>query len=40
MRIVYLTLLLIVLLNFANPCDTGLRANAGGQPAQPQLQQP
>jgi hypothetical protein len=25
MRIVYLTLLLIVLLNFGNPCDLGLR---------------
>jgi len=25
MRIVYMTLLLIVLLNFGNPCDLGLR---------------
>jgi hypothetical protein len=32
MRIVYLTLFLIVLLNFGNPCGLGIR---GEQPAAP-----
>ena len=30
MRIVYLTLLLIVLLNIGNPCDIGLRTQPAG----------